>query len=330
MAFTSKYKQQEYKRLQDLLSAEALADYKNELLQLYEQGWEKIIGHGDYSKWSSGLDVLPEVDVAYPNLRDVVSIGDASSCAILNEDIEASLKKLHPWRKGPFDLFGVHIDTEWRSDLKWNRVVPHIASLKDKRVLDIGCGSGYHLWRMMGEEAELALGIDPTPLFSLHFAVIKRYLPQTHAFLIPTGIDEMPSDMAMFDTVFSMGVLYHRREPLEHLLKIKGLLKEGGELVLETLVIDGDENTCLIPKGRYAKMRNVWFIPSVAMLTIWLKRLGFKDVRCVDLNITSVEEQRSTDWMTFESLNDFLDPYDKRKTIEGYPAPQRAVMLATR
>ncbi|MEY8213807.1 MAG: DUF1698 domain-containing protein, partial [Colwellia sp.] len=29
-----------------------------------------------------------------------------------------------------------------------------------------------------------------------------------------------------------------------------------------------------------------------------------------------------------QSLSDFLDPQDKNKTIEGYPAPQRAIFIA--
>nr|WP_169730591.1 DUF1698 domain-containing protein [Carnimonas nigrificans] len=42
------------------------------------------------------------------------------------------------------------------------------------------------------------------------------------------------------------------------------------------------------------------------------------------------DEQRSTEWMTFQSLKDFLDPEDQHKTIEGYPAPRRALLVATR
>ena len=56
-----------------------------------------------------------------------------------------------------------------------------------------------------------------------------------------------------------MGVLYHRRSPIDHLLELKGCLQTGGELVLETLVIDGGLGEVLVPENRYAKMRNVWF-----------------------------------------------------------------------
>ncbi|MEW8068099.1 MAG: DUF1698 domain-containing protein, partial [Candidatus Thiodiazotropha endolucinida] len=43
---------------------------------------------------------------------------------------------------------------------------------------------------------------------------------------------------------------------------------------------------------------------------------------------TTIEEQRATEWMRFESLADYLDPADRSLTIEGYPAPRRAVFVA--
>jgi tRNA (mo5U34)-methyltransferase len=48
----------------------------------------------------------------------------------------------------------------------------------------------------------------------------------------------------------------------------------------------------------------------------------------VDVNVTSTQEQRSTEWMSFHSLENFLDPDDHSKTIEGYPAPRRAIITA--
>ena len=138
----------------------------------------------------------------------------------------------------------------------------------------------------------------------------------------------MPANLEGFDTVFSMGVFYHRRSPIEHLLALKDCLVKGGELVLETLVIEGDVNQVLVPEDRYAQMRNVWFLPSIAALERWLRRAGFSDVRCVDVSITTVEEQRATEWMKFQSLSDYLDPNDASKTIEGLPAPMRAVIVA--
>jgi len=322
------YRDEERARLEATLMVSSLVDDMPEYLALFDQGWQKILKHGDLERWKGGFHALPDTCPSQVNLaEDTVAV--ESDKPHNSEKIDHALKAMHPWRKGPFDVFGVHIDTEWRSDWKWQRVAPHITPLKGRTVLDVGCGSGYHMWRMLGMQADLVVGIDPTPLFSMHFATIKRYTPESKAFLLPVGIDDIPQDTGSFDSVFSMGILYHRKSPLDHLLQLKGLLSKGGELVLETLVIEGDEHRCLIPKGRYAKMRNVWFIPSVKMLELWLVRCGFKNIRCVDKAMTSLYEQRSTDWMQFESLADFLDPEDRSKTIEGYPAPMRAVILAS-
>ncbi|MDX8407697.1 MAG: tRNA 5-methoxyuridine(34)/uridine 5-oxyacetic acid(34) synthase CmoB, partial [Mariprofundaceae bacterium] len=235
---------------------------------------------------------------------------------------------LHPWRKGPFDFFGIHIDTEWRSDWKWNRLKDAITPLTGRQVLDVGCGSGYHAWRMLGDGAAKVVAIDPTLLFAMQFHACQRYIADARLQFWPIGIDDLPDGMASFDTVFSMGILYHRRSPIDHLLQLKGLLRPGGELVLETLIVEGGPDSCLIPNGRYAKMRNVWFIPSIAMLETWLMRAGLSDIRVIDVSPTSVNEQRSTEWMRFESLPDFLDQANPALTIEGHPAPVRAILRA--
>jgi tRNA (mo5U34)-methyltransferase len=323
------YKQRESARLEDCLCSSPLATFSDQLQHVNEAGWSKILTHGDVSRWQSGFDSLPDVAPSEIHLNaSTVKIGLPFDTSDAEETIESALKKMHPWRKGPFELFGVHIDTEWRSDWKWDRLKDDISPLIGRTMLDVGCGSGYHLWRMLGAGAKLAIGIDPTALFAMQFAALKRYQPDAPAFILPVGIEAMPVNMTCFDTVFSMGILYHRHAPIDHLLELKSLLRSGGELVLDTLVVEGDEQQCLMPQGRYAKMRNVWFIPSVAMLGLWLKRAGFKNIRTVDISPTSSEEQRSTAWMTFESLADFLDPNDSNRTIEGYPAPVRSILTA--
>jgi tRNA (mo5U34)-methyltransferase len=162
----------------------------------------------------------------------------------------------------------------------------------------------------------------------MQFQAITHYLPRLPVHILPLGIDDLPQELHAFDTVFSMGVLYHRRSPLDHLLQLRDCLRSGGELVLETLVIHGEAGHVMMPEDRYAKMRNVWFIPSPATLALWLRRCGFRQVRIVDVVPTTVEEQRRTEWMRFESLADFLDPHDPTRTLEGYPAPARAIVVA--
>ncbi|MEI5638848.1 MULTISPECIES: tRNA 5-methoxyuridine(34)/uridine 5-oxyacetic acid(34) synthase CmoB [unclassified Pseudoalteromonas] len=291
--------------------------------------WQKEAQHGDWPKWEKVLKNLPELPHDHVDITNKVEIGHGQGISEGHQkQLTHLLKRMMPWRKGPFHLHGIHIDTEWRSDWKWDRLLPHISDLSNRTVLDIGCGSGYHLWRMRGAGAELVVGIDPSDLFLCQFQAIKHYNPDPQVHLLPLGVEQLP-ELKAFDTVFSMGVLYHRRSPIDFLAQLKAQLRKGGELVLETLVIEGDVNTVLVPTDRYAKMRNVWFIPSCDALTLWLERVGFKDIKVVNKDITSLQEQRQTDWMTTESLADFLDPDDPTKTIEGYPAPLRAIVVAT-
>ena len=305
-----------------------LADHATALRAAFACGWQRVLSHGDAVRWQRALSHLPAIQPTAIHLdRPEVGV-EAPLDAVDSERLRMALKALMPWRKGPFRIAGIAIDCEWRSDLKWERLRHAITPLAGRTVLDIGCGSGYHCWRMRGAGASLVIGIDPTALYAMQFRVLQHVIADPQVQMWPLGIDDMPDDMPCFDTLFSMGLLYHRRSPLDHLKQLQTLLRPGGELVLETLVVEGDGQTCLMPRGRYAKMRNVWFIPSVAMLTIWLTRCGWRDVRLIDCTITTPKEQRATEWMVFESLPDFLDPNDRTRTIEGYPAPMRALLIA--
>jgi len=304
--------------------------------QLYRRLAEKP--HGDMPKWRQALlDLpLPETNTLLLD-QGAVQVGLESDTTLAQRAaLQDALMQLHPWRKGPFRLHGVHVDTEWRSDWKWDRLAPHVAPLQGRKVLDVGCGNGYHCWRVAGAGAKLVIGIDPTQLFHMQFEALQRLfamVPGSGEILrrvihLPLGIEDVPPSLGAFDSVFSMGVLYHRRSPIDHLQELRDALRPEGELVLETLVVEGDRQEVLVPEGRYAKMRNVWFIPSVSSLETWLRRAGLRNVRTVDVTPTSMDEQRTTPWMQFESLADYLDPFDRGRTVEGYPAPRRAIVLA--
>jgi tRNA (mo5U34)-methyltransferase len=290
--------------------------------------------HGDMQRWSEAFNQLPAIEEITAKInQDTLSfeslqVSDQQSTQMLN-----ALEGLKPWRKGPFDFFGHYIETEWHSDWKWQRISPHISPLNNRKVLDVGCGSGYHMWRMLSEGASRVIGVDPSKLFFWQFEAVKKYLKLANnekvpAHFLPFKMEEVPANLRAFDTVFSMGVLYHRRSPLEHLAELYNTLRAGGEVVLETLVIEGELGQVLMPEDRYAMMRNVWFLPTVDTLSLWMRRVGFKDVKVVEQNYTSIEEQRTTDWMEYNSLKDFLDPNDHTKTAEGYPAPLRATLIA--
>ncbi|NWA43063.1 tRNA 5-methoxyuridine(34)/uridine 5-oxyacetic acid(34) synthase CmoB [Pseudomonas reactans] len=293
--------------------------------------WQKESLHGKFKMWFNAVDRLP---LLQPEKLDLLHSVTANMLEPLpqgqREGIENLLRNLMPWRKGPFSLYDVEIDTEWRSDWKWDRVLPHISSLAGRTILDVGCGSGYHMWRMIGAGAHLAVGIDPMQLFLCQFEAVRKLLGgDQRAHLLPLGIEQLP-ELNAFDTVFSMGVLYHRRSPLDHLYQLKNQLVNGGELVLETLVVEGDSQQVLVPGDRYAQMNNIYFIPSAEALKGWLIKCGFVNVRIADVSVTTLDEQRRTPWMTSESLAEFLDPKDPTKTIEGYPAPTRALLIANK
>lgn len=288
--------------------------------------------HGDFAKWQAALRAAPQASPSLIQLdAPAIQVGQHTDLsASQHTELYAACRAFHPWRKGPFDLFGIHIDTEWRSDWKWDRLRDHITPLVGRRILDIGCGSGYHGWRMRGAGAEFVLGLEPTLVYVMQFLLLQNYINDQQVQVLPLGIEEFAPNPQCFDTVFTMGLLYHRRDPQQHLAECAQCLREGGELILETLVIDDHEDEVLIPQGRYAQMRNVWAIPSVKTLTQWMQQAGYRDVRCVNVHRTRSDEQRSTEWMTFQSLADYLDPSDPEKTIEGYPGPRRAIMLATK
>lgn len=300
-----------------------------EVLPAQLANWQKSNIDNRFNQWLKSIKHLPTLKPYQIDLLNSVTVETEQPISIGDQQrITQLLKNMMPWRKGPFHLYGINIDTEWRSDWKWERLIPHINNLEGQTVLDVGCNSGYHLWRMVGAGAKLAVGIDPMALYLCQFEAIRKLLGNDQrAHLLPLGIEELPK-LNAFDTVFSMGVLYHRRSPLDHLFQLKDQLIDGGQLVLETLVIDGELHQALMPGERYAQMRNVYFIPSVPMMINWLHKCGFSDVKMVDKSVTSLDEQRKTEWMTSDSLADFLDPNDSSKTIEGYPAPMRAVFIA--
>ncbi len=293
--------------------------------ELAALGWQRLQSstHGDLSRWLDAIKALPEGE----GFNDLCCNAPALGQPLNNsEDLREHLMKLHPWRKGPLQLGGVQIDTEWRSDWKWDRLAPHL-DLKARQVLDIGCGNGYFGLRMLGAGAKLVVGIDPTMVFVMQWLAMNKMCPGLSNYVLPLGIEDLPEGCGGFDTVFSMGVLYHRRRPVEHLEQLKKLLVPGGQLLLETLIIAGEGNKTLTPEGRYARMRNVHAIPTVKTLRDWLQQAKLPQVEVLDISKTSTDEQRSTAWMTFESLIECLDPHNHDLTVEGHPAPLRVMML---
>jgi tRNA (mo5U34)-methyltransferase len=308
-----------YDHLLNALQDTALADWAKKLPDQIADGLSEK-RFGDLPGWKASLAKLPEVSTSNIELNDCVRIGSPDDCdEATRAAIKSALQELIPWRKGPYFVHDIHIDTEWRSDWKWDRVLPHLAPLKDRLILDVGCGAG----------AKRVIGIDPSPRFIVQFHMIKHFAGAHHPIdVLPLGIEDLPEKLQAFDTVFSMGVFYHRRSPMDHLLELKNTLRPGGQLVLETLVIEGGLGDVLVPEGRYGMMNNVWFLPSCDTMLSWLRKMGYQNPRVVDVCPTTTKEQRSTEWMRFHSLPEFLHPDNPALTAEGHPAPIRAVFVA--
>jgi tRNA (mo5U34)-methyltransferase len=285
------------------------------------------VNNGNIPKWTIALDELKAIPKGEIELNEpYIRIDQNSADPIV---LERAFKRLLPWRKGPFIFNNLKLESEWQGDFKWKRLQKHITPLKNRRVLDVGAGNGYFTLRMAMEGARKALGIEPFLLFNYQYAAIKSLVNKDiNAMLLPIRLEEMPK-LSIFDSVFSMGVLYHQRSHMEHLLQLKDMMAPGAELILETLVVEGPNGYSLIPDGRYAQMRNVHCLPSVETLKSWLVDTKFENIRVIDISKTSSKEQRRTEWIgdNAASLEDFLDPSDSSLTKEGYPAPTRVIII---
>jgi len=278
-------------------------------------------------KWMTWKNIKPLRDALaqLPDVKCKLRLDDTLTLqtddAVDKEQILQTAKMMMPWRKGPFDLFGLFIDTEWQSHMKYNLLRPHF-NLKDKRVADIGCNNGYYLFRMQEDAPATLVGFDPSALYKTQFDFINHFVKSDIRYEL-LGVEHLPFYEEKFDTIFCLGVLYHRSDPVAMLKQLyKGLDKEG-EVILDTFMIDGDDEMALSPQGSYSKIPNIYFVPTIPALKNWCLRAGFSDFELLETSVTSADEQRKTEWIEGQSLEDFLDPEDPTKTVEGYPAPKR-------
>lgn len=239
------------------------------------------------------------------------------------EQIRKNLREFMPWRKGPFSVFGIDIDAEWRSERKWNRVQPHLPDLRDKIVADIGCNNGYYMFRMIPEQPKLVLGFEPTVQHYYCFNSLNGIAGCTQLDIDLLGVEHLCFFKNTFDVIFLMGIIYHRPSPIDTLRDILTALKPGGTCIVESQAIPGEDSMALFPDSTYAKVPGTYFVPTANCLTNWMRKAGFTGVDCFDAHPMSSEEQRKTEWMVFESYSDFVSSENPKLTVEGYPAPWR-------
>lgn len=256
-----------------------------------------------------------------------ISIGRREDLTVQElELLEQAVGLLVPWRKGPFSLFGRYIDAEWRSDFKWARLEPHLPPLNGLRIADVGCGNGYYMLRASAGQPECVIGLDPSEQFYLTFSLLQHFAVRPNLQFEILSAEHLTLFPKFFDLTLCLGVIYHQRNPLQLLQQLHESLRPGGLLFLESQAIPGAESEALFPADRYAKARNVYFVPTAACIMSWMRRTGFVDVKLCSAVPLSCEEQRRTALAPYESLEDFLDPQDPAKTVEGYPAPWRVIV----
>jgi len=282
--------------------------------------WKNIIPRQESLK---ALPCFKEIKV---RLGDVIEIEIADATPEDIAQIEALAKVNIPWRKGPFAINELFIDTEWQSSIKYNLLKPHF-NLKDKLVGDIGCNNGYYLFRMLEEQPKKLVGFDPSAAFYTQFAFINHFIQSDIVYEL-LGVEHVEFYPHRFDVLFCLGVLYHRSDPISSLKSLYNGLNKNGELILDTFMIDGEEEMALTPNKRYSQIPNIYFIPTIPALRNWCLRAGFKEMEVLATMTTKTTEQRVTPWTFAQSLDDFLDPNDKTKTVEGYPAPKRVYIKA--
>lgn len=242
------------------------------------------------------------------------------------KSLKENAKVLIPWRKGPFSLCGLDIDSEWQSNSKYNLLRPHF-NIENKIVADVGCNNGYYMFRMLEDKPKRIVGFDPSPIFNTQFDIVNHFVKSDIKYEL-LGVEHLEFYEHKFDMIFMLGVLYHRSDPIASLKSLYRALNKNGEIIVDSFMIDGNDEVALCPESRYAMIPNVYFLPTVSCFKNWMSRAGFVDIELIEITTTDDKEQRVTDWTFEQSLTNFLDPNDPTKTVEGYPAPKRAYLKA--
>lgn len=253
------------------------------------------------------------------SLDDSVNLSTNSQA---KDEILAIAKELKPWRKGPFKIDDLFIDTEWQSFIKFNILKPFMNEISQKCVADIGCNNGYYMFKMLEFNPAKLIGFDPSIKYRLQFELINA-LAKTPIEYELLGVEDLPRYGLKFDVIFCLGVIYHRSDPIKMLKDLKAGLNKNGVVFLDTMYIEDEREIALVPNKTYSKIPNIYFVPSISALKNWCERAGFKEFEVLATKKTDENEQRKTEWIDSFSLENFLDPKDKNLTIEGYETPKR-------
>lgn len=258
------------------------------------------------------------------------------------ESVRAALESLGPFRKGPFRLDGIDVPSHWNADAKWQVLAPILGRSEFRDVLnrpalrlaDVGSNNGYYLFRLVhwlqqeGIPFETArfLALDPVDEFGRQFALLHSFVPDWPIAFAQKGWQDL-GGFEPFDLLLCMGILYHHTDPASVLRSLRASLPAGGRLILETMIIPTTSSVpmALVPPGRYAGAKGIWFVPDLEALLVLFRRTGWRNIRLEGVRDALDEQGRLGD---FPSFRDMLMPGDVTRTIEGLPAPFRAFVTA--
>ncbi|BBM88408.1 tRNA (mo5U34)-methyltransferase [Spirochaetota bacterium] len=249
------------------------------------------------------------------------------------------LKALIPWRKGPYNILGHLIESEWRSSLKWERIKPVILPYcNNKCIIDVGANNGYFMYRLAESGAKWVLGLEPTARYVAQYDLLRTCLITSsnhdllaNHYLSPLGYEALDYFEARIDIILLLGILYHHPNPLAILRQVHRSLKKGGSVIIDCQGISDEQNIALFPSRTYTKKRGFWFLPTRNTLIAWLSRTGFQNIDIFYENTLTAEEQRRSVWAPFPSLSEGLSPQNSPavlQTSEKYPPPIRYYLTA--
>ena len=275
---------------------------------------------------SNEKQILARIETLEKRVKNgILSLNDSVQIQCereFDDEIRQIALALKPWRKGPFRINELYIDSEWQSFVKFNLLKPYLSELSGKVVADVGCNNGYYLFKMLEFSPAKLVGFDPSVRTFLQFRLLNA-LAKTPINYELLGVENLPNYAHKFDIIFCLGVIYHRSDPVKMLKELKASLNKGGVVFLDTLFIEDEREIALVPKKTYSKIANIYFVPSVSALRNWCERAGFADFKVLATKATDTFEQRQTEWSEGYSLQDFLNPANSNLTCEGYEAPKR-------
>jgi SAM-dependent methyltransferase len=217
------------------------------------------------------------------------------------------------------------------------------ATVEGQRCLDIGIMEGMVTALLERRGASEVVGYDRVARGG-KLSLVRAALDSTFEHVAGMRLSELPSALASrgrppFDLVVFSGVLYHMFDPLAGLATVRGLVRDGGLLIVETSAAMTDQMVAYFnSKGRYLGGTNYWEV-STGLLEYHLRMLRLRPLDCawVVLRRRETEPQigriaiacRAVDhalpepddqWMTYPQLAlDFAEFVDWERTASAAP-----------